>query len=104
MQILPKLLSRHTGASFVAIGSRTITTDRIENMEETIRYRMYKRFLNYAKIKGFVLSYNSENSGIALINVERIDLNSTEEYAKQKISEIKRVVIKCYNDIHFPEL
>jgi len=85
MQVLPRLLKLHNGASFVAIGSRTMTIERIENIENTVRFRMYRRYLGYTIINGFVVSYSSENSGIALINVNDMDLESVEDQTKQKI-------------------
>ncbi|MCT3672701.1 hypothetical protein HZQ94_05790 [Elizabethkingia anophelis] len=108
-QILPKLLEISPGASFVAVGARSISNSRIEDTESTIRFKMYRRHI-YQMVKGsleFILVDIPENSGIALINIQDLAANyNPDTFGKDVLKralQVKDVILECYDNIHIPD-
>lgn len=111
-QVLPKLMSKYPNVSFVAIGARSIAGKKIEDMQNTIRFKMYKRHIfNLYKEDQYILLDIPDNSGIAMVNIEEAssiyyktkDIKQFQNTALKSIAKIKSVIIECYDDIHIPD-
>lgn len=111
-QVLPKLIEQYPQCSFVAIGARSISGKKIEDPQDTIRFKMYKRHIfNLFKDNQYILLDIPENSGIAMVNIEDAaskyletqDDKVFQTAALKIIAKIKTVIVDCYDDIHIPE-
>lgn len=111
-KVLPKLMVKFPKASFVAIGARSISGKKIEDPQDTIRFKMYKRHIfNLYKEDQYILLDIPENSGIAMVNIEDAvakldetrDVKQFQKIALKSIAKIKSVIVECYDDIHMPE-
>lgn len=111
-QVIPLLMKKYPKCSFVAIGSRSITQNKIEDPQDTIRFQMYKRHILQKYIDTqFIILDIPENSSISMINVED-DLENFSVTSDEKVFQrdvmrkavaIKKIILECYNDIHIPD-
>jgi len=106
-QVIPKLMEKYPECSFVALGARSIEENRIEDAMDTMRFQMYKRHVFNQFGDKFVILDVPENSGIALINIEK----HLTEYDEKKFTKdilrnvlkIKEIIRVCYDNIHIPD-
>lgn len=109
IQIIPILQEKYPSSSFVAVGARSISSGKIEEPENTIRFQLYYKmiFNLFSQYPGFLLTRIPEVSGIGIICVKDI-LEHTTEFARKKLlitrtNSIREVVLECYDDIHIPD-
>lgn len=109
IQVIPLLQRTHPNASFVAVGSRSISANRIEPAEATVRFRLYYNlvFQYFSVYDHFFITQIPDISGIGLLYIKDI-VDAPPHFSNNKvlikrIQEIKAVVLECYDDIHIPD-
>lgn len=102
IQVIPILQQNYPTASFVAVGARSIYGDNIEDVQNTIRFRLYYRMLYnlFSQYEDFILMSLPEVSGLGIIYVKDL---LREDYILERFNKIKEVVHNSYNDIHIQD-
>ncbi|GEM_PF-2083231 len=107
LQVIPELRKDFPTASFVAVGARAVSGNRIENPDKTIRYQLYDRLLfnQFSQFTDFMIARVPEISGLAVIfsgDIKDEPPRQQKRVLLERTEKIKSVVLQCYNDIHLP--
>ena len=109
LQVIPILIAKHPGSSFVAVGSRSIIDDIVEPTANNRRYQLYRQKLIdfFGDREDYLMIMLPDMSGLASIYVgdqTGLSLRRKQQQRKFKISKIKKVVLDCYDDIQNIEI